>query len=377
MHITTASSKSRISGYFVDAMELGKVGAVPASSPPRAGHDTHVFTTRNQRTDAFRCYGLIAVICIHTGPFLDSNAPSALGILINQLSRFAVPMFFVLSGYFWADGIQRAGAEPLSFSLKSARRLLHVWLFWNAVYGFALLAGQDALPTVESLRGDFMAALSAGRLMEGTSEHLWFFFSLAQAVLIAGLALRLRVPKIVCLLAVAALYAVCLSGGAYSGTPLGNAMPFNTRNLIFISVPYFAIGAALHSVTLGHAVLARCLVGGGAVLHIAEAAWLYTAFSVPGIDILLGTIPFAVGMSMLALRPDDRPSRFYAIAAHIGRYGLGIYAGQILFLQPLRRAMESAPLGVQAVLLPLAVLTLSYSLARAMSQVPLLKQYVT
>jgi surface polysaccharide O-acyltransferase-like enzyme len=329
---------------------------------------------RNMRTDAFRLYGMFAVICIHTGPFLDGNAPGALGILINQLSRFAVPMFFILSGYFWIDGIQRTRTDPLSFSMKSARRLLQLWLFWNAVYGFALWAGKG-FPTVDSMRDSFLAALSAGKWMEGTSEHLWFFFSLAQAVLIAGLALRLRIPKTVCVLVVASLYAACLAGGAYAGTPFGMAFPFNTRNLVFISVPYFAIGAALHSATMNNVVLARCLVGGGAVLHIAEAVWLHTAYSVQAIDILLGTIPFAVGVSMLALRPDDLLSRVRA-AARVGRYGLGIYAGHMLFLEPLRRASDSLPLSFRSTLLPLAVLLASYAFARFMSQFRPLKQYV-
>jgi surface polysaccharide O-acyltransferase-like enzyme len=59
---------------------------------------------RNERVDAFRVLAIIAVIIIHTQPFehQDFSSDEHLGVaaILNQASRFAVPVFFAMSGYF-------------------------------------------------------------------------------------------------------------------------------------------------------------------------------------------------------------------------------------------------------------------------------------
>ena len=70
---------------------------------------------RSNSVDTARLFAIAAVIMIHTQPF--SGAAASLRIysypylLVNQLARFAVPMFFVLAGYFW--GLKIRGGHSM------------------------------------------------------------------------------------------------------------------------------------------------------------------------------------------------------------------------------------------------------------------------
>lgn len=56
--------------------------------------------SRIESVDIFRLIAIVAVITIHTSPFradviIESEAYKYLDVIFNQLSRFAVPFFFV------------------------------------------------------------------------------------------------------------------------------------------------------------------------------------------------------------------------------------------------------------------------------------------
>jgi surface polysaccharide O-acyltransferase-like enzyme len=64
-----------------------------------------VNSKRVESADAMRVIAMLAIIHIHSplkwgtkGMSLDSVAN------LDQLARFAVPFFFIISGYFWAAG---------------------------------------------------------------------------------------------------------------------------------------------------------------------------------------------------------------------------------------------------------------------------------
>lgn len=65
-----------------------------------------------------RIVAIIAILLMHCQVamhYAEINGEPWLGFFINQISRFAVPLFFIISGYFIADKLQRA---PLA-TLKS------------------------------------------------------------------------------------------------------------------------------------------------------------------------------------------------------------------------------------------------------------------
>ena len=84
---------------------------------------------RSAPADAARLAAAFFVVLIH------SSGIEGAGILWNALSRFGVPVFVILSGYFTLD--RPRGAREL---LRRSARLLAIMLCWSVIYYAWLLA---------------------------------------------------------------------------------------------------------------------------------------------------------------------------------------------------------------------------------------------
>lgn len=153
-----------------------------------------ILVNRIKSVDSIRLIAIIAVIAIHTTPFrcsgCDSDLYYRLSIFIDQTARFAVPFFFVVSGYFWVVKIN-AGADIFKTTTKMLSRIITVFLAWSVIYliPFNTIAdhGIDALWSTEQAN---LAVLKLVQnpfnfFLEGTKAHLWFLNSLAFSLLIS------------------------------------------------------------------------------------------------------------------------------------------------------------------------------------------------
>jgi surface polysaccharide O-acyltransferase-like enzyme len=195
-------------------------------------------------------------------------------------------------------------------------------LFWCAIYAL-----EAPRAFVSLLRSEPVALL-----FEGTRVHLWFLVSLLLAVCMFALWVRRRGIRSFLVLG-AILYAIGLLAGAYKVTPIGFDIHFQTRNGIFFTTLYFAIGVAFFRkeprvstrISLG-------LVFGGLALFCIEAALInrISGVSPASLDYLVGSVPFGVGVALLALaQPASSIDR---LVAPLGRYALGVYASHMLFV---------------------------------------------
>jgi len=75
---------------------------------------------RIKSVDVIRLLAITAVIVIHTSTFknIPGDLYENLFIILNQLSRFAVPFFFVIAGYFWGKKI-RSGDSVTQVSIAA------------------------------------------------------------------------------------------------------------------------------------------------------------------------------------------------------------------------------------------------------------------
>ena len=183
---------------------------------------------RIQSVDVIRVVAIIAVIVIHVVPFTDQ--PNRIGgewnaaTVVNQLARFAVPFFFIVSGYLWAQKIEdERNVYPLT--ARMAKRILLLFAVWCAIY----LLPMDVVSTFEigqfgwvrqcyrNIREIFRSPFIT--VFEGTKWHLWFLPALLCALIITAFLVRHRQQRLLVVLAIL-LYAVGLAGKAYSNTPL-------------------------------------------------------------------------------------------------------------------------------------------------------------
>lgn len=300
---------------------------------------------RIRSVDTFRVLAIVAVIALHTA---RHDGPRAVGYgwdlptLLDQLERFAVPLFFIVSGYFWAQPVSDPRQQWLR-SVRVGRRVLFIYVCWALVY--AAVAAIEAVWTdglraalhqlVDAWRGDRLGLQRV--LLEGVTAHLWFLPALACAVLLSGALLARRLRWTLIALAVV-LYAVGLIGKAYAPTPIGWLTPYNLRDGPFFSLVFFVTGIELRRWRLPATPWPGLLLALiGLALQMAEVRWLHRHFGATLVqDYVASTWLYGLGAGLMAL--SDAPALRLPVLASLGPQVLGIYASHYLFvefLQPL------------------------------------------
>jgi surface polysaccharide O-acyltransferase-like enzyme len=329
-----------------------------------------------------RVAGCVAVIIIHATPF---NRGGGLGqawnaaTVANQLARFAVPAFFVLSGYFWAHRTPTPRAVR-AVTVPMVGRLLLLFAAWSVVYGLPFDGGlfthdvPHAYVDQLARNARWIASHPGTVLLQGTNGHLWFLPALASAITVAAL-LRGALPAPVAhrAMAVVALvaWAVALLAGPYARTRWGLHLPFNPRNGPAFALPCVVAGGLLARGTPSArwVAMGAALLVGGAWLSAAELSWLREAHRVRLTqDYVAGTLAVGVGAAMVALA-NPRWLHGARVAA-LGPAVLGIYLVHPMMvdlLQPATRRLP--PLPGDAALLA-AVFLLSLGATRLLQRHP-------
>ncbi len=119
--------------------------------------------------DILRAISILAVICIHTTTrtmeTVNLYLPKVpVAIFLNQISRFAVPMFFLISG-FVLELSHKDGLGYFGYLKKRLGKILIPYVFWSAIYYFFIYTRHGV---------SFWQALAGGN----SSYQLYFIPSL-------------------------------------------------------------------------------------------------------------------------------------------------------------------------------------------------------
>jgi surface polysaccharide O-acyltransferase-like enzyme len=324
---------------------------------------------RNNSVDTVRLIAITAVIVIHTRPFAymenGNELYDYLFLILNQSARFAIPFFFVISGYYWGTKIRR-GDSLLEVSARMLIKLALVFCVWSLFYliphDVAVLARSSVTDIVQ---GSYARLLRLSQdpvtlVMQGTKDHLWFLPALAYALVITSTMLFARLPVLLLVVAIT-LYLFGLAAKAYAWTPVGiDLFGFNTRNGPFFSTIFFVSGYFLSARTPAPAWFKAGLLlfALGLLLHFAEISFLWQAFHISPVnhDYVLGTYLMGLGAAVVAL--SNHGSLNSSTAGSIGKLTLGIYAIHVLFIEMAAPyTPHSSP--VMEFVYPIAVLALS------------------
>ena len=335
----------------------------------------------------FVLLAILAVIAIHTIPFQshahnDSTLNTALYFGINQAARFAVPFFFIISGFFWAKKVLN-GSKLTSTSLTMTKRIVLILLAWNVFYLLPYnLAGfyeHGILGPVKLAYWKVTGFIEDPHyfLLQGSRVHLWFLISLIIALVISTAFVYFNKP--ILLLGIAfVLYCLGVLAKAYSDTPLGLSLDFNTRNGPFFSTLFFVLGYFLAQYQPNH----RWLYFGTAIFFaglILQASEVYLIWKIYGSsleqDYVFGTILIGLGATIAAL--SNHPIIQIPSLAKIGAMTLGVYAVHFVFvdwLKPLDQYLNHAVWEIGYVVL---VFVLSITTVWIIAQHPFGKRIVT
>jgi surface polysaccharide O-acyltransferase-like enzyme len=277
--------------------------------------------------ELLRVVAMFAILSMHCQMMLTywqfDGVPVA-GYLLNQLTRFAVPCFFLISGYLIQPKLSQAPRKTL---IAYSKPLLRVFIVWSIIclvmpFNLGIVMTEGYLAERLGYWGWLMQN-PLNTLLEGGLVHLWFIPALIFAVAI--IALFVAIKRVNWLLPVAgALYIYGVLGGSYLElTDIWT--PWFTRNGPFFSTLLVVLGYYIRMKNIRfHSKIALMIAILGMVMHFSEAAWL-TQFAIPFNvhDFLFGTVIWGTGLFLWALsKPHvgDKPWILNSASLVLGIY---------------------------------------------------------
>lgn len=270
-------------------------------------------------------------------------------VLLDPLMRVSVPLFFMISGYFYADVCAKGG------QVRQIRKIVRLFLssllfyfLWETLR--SLHAGELASYLTGFVSIKFWIKFFCFNSTAGMGYHLWYLQAVAYVLIILALTGRkLDRKKLYPLIP---LLLVCnLLLGMYSNLLTGRILSvFYSRNFLFSALPFFLLGDFLrqHKFTAKNWVLIAALCFFTAVSYL-EYALLRHANYLVNKDCSLGTVFQAICIFVLVVNNEHRFSgKFLQKMAAASALTTGIYILHPMVIQILEAA--TAPIAWLAAL---------------------------
>ncbi|MDQ0218776.1 acyltransferase [Peribacillus cavernae] len=194
---------------------------------------------RNYAIDFIKFFAIFAVVVIHTIP-----KDSLIGLFVlDNFSRFAVPFFFVASGYLFGLKIID-NKESLAYFKKYVIKILKIyvcWLVFYTIYDVLIIYKNGSGVQRELMKYfDEFTLLNLLYYGEGTSGyHLWFLTSLIWSIITLYVFFRIKKINILFIVSLV-LNLIGLFGQSYS---MFYKLPISsTRDTLFFGLFYTALG---------------------------------------------------------------------------------------------------------------------------------------
>lgn len=192
-----------------------------------------------------RTLDMVKAICAYAVVLLHVHFPENAGIIANVLARFAVPVFFMVSGYFCFRGDDtefiRTG-KKIRHVLKLMLVAFPVCCLWELIQNYIDGASQkewlEALVSGEHIR-QFLLYNNSSQV----KWHLWFLPALLYCYLLFALAARFRICKQAYVL-IPVLLLIHFGMEEFSTFlfPEKHFRVMQFRNYLFTGFPFFMLG---------------------------------------------------------------------------------------------------------------------------------------
>lgn len=282
---------------------------------------------RNETLDTLKGFACLAVVILHC-PF-----PTKIGSILTIYTRFAVPLFFIISGYFCRFSVSSSDFTKLKKKMSHVLHILAIGLLLYGIGGVCINGGLLAggITEIEVLDWVFFNAVPKNIFPYG--GHLWFLFALLYCYpmyyllnkLFKGSHYLYTIAGV--LIIFRYVYAVLIENSIIPGKEC-----FYT-NTWLVGLPFFVIGVCIREMSLLEEISASMkykvlfFVGGG-ISTFVEWNLFGGAHA-----LFLGTLMILVAMMSYALNHETCDNRFLRIFCIIGnRYSLTIYVVHMAYL---------------------------------------------
>ena len=279
---------------------------------------------KNNAIESVRFIAALAIVFLHYC-YLNGFAHD----FVNQTTRFAVPFFFTVSGYFLAQKLKSNDVN--SVYLKQLKKITILYLGWQIIYfmypndvDFNTFGAIDAYKMkFQNLIGSSIEYI----FFDGFSFHLWFLFSLMLTIILFMMVKTKHIKALLILSVILYVFGVLVR--AYGQTPIGIPHEFNPRNYVFFSCLPFFLGAYMSLKSIKLSLLnAYLLAIVGFAIHYIEAYFLKTYYQTELLDFGFSTFLMGIGIFQLTLHEPKFLS--YPRLANLGKLAFGIYCSHVL-----------------------------------------------
>ena len=295
--------------------------------------------------DILKCLAAIAVVEIHKPLEIQRGAELVI------LCRFAVPVFFMITGFFYPETVARKR------ELKQLGKIFTITIGANLFY--LLWKILLAVETGENIKGALLARFEE-RVPEDfvlwnlspLSPHLWYLQALLYVLIIAFIVEHLGLQKLAYLL-IPVLLVGNLIKGNYSLLLLGKdyCHVYYARNFLYCGLPFFWLGcwfgsrkeALLSFLDKNKLAVLLCGVPFFWNLALLEQKWLEKRNALGTQEEYAGTIFLAICIFLLfvGLQNFYRENAFTSMLAKVGKdYSMLIYVLHYAVLQALSRCFK-------------------------------------
>lgn len=201
--------------------------------------------------DTLRSIAIFCVVITHTSPFLGyGNYGNYINFVIDTIGQFAVPFFFMTSGYFLAKTLTPDTA--LSSLQRTIPKLGSMYLFGILCFfpvlvvqnvGDSLIHGGDVTSAVISRIADGLSPIGFLYYGDSFAEPLWFLTALIFSLCIISLFAAYKKENYL-LPTAAVFHFVALLTENY---PTILDLPIQIRDALFFGLFYVALGYHLRS----------------------------------------------------------------------------------------------------------------------------------
>jgi surface polysaccharide O-acyltransferase-like enzyme len=336
-------------------------------------------TQRNNAIESIRYIAAFAVICIHYFYAKDKT----LTLVVNQWARFAVPFFFIVSGYFLGEKLKKDDKVIVYWTF--IKKILILYFAWQLIYFLnPSHHGEIYIRGFIKAYGDKLQKVTnqgwVYTLFNGWAQHLWFFYSLAQT---AALFMLFRLKRIYWFVGISfILYLIGALTKAYVKTSIGIPVTdlglpkgFNTNNLIFFSAFPFSLGILWSAKNLRVGLIGSFIILIlGYALHFTEVWYLGTLKYHQRID--YGFSTFLVGLGVFLVAHNRFKLLEFKYLANLGKFSLGIYAMHIIVAGYLYEFIFIHYKTYAFITIPITTLIVSTLVTWILSKIPLVNKLV-
>lgn len=273
-----------------------------------------------------RCFDLIKGIACIAVVFMHCEFPGMFGTLVQAVTRWSVPLFFAVSGYFF----RRETAEDCRRKAIHIIRITTAAVIFYIIFGilYHLLAGDLADHTASELTPTNIFAFVIFNSPIFINGHIWFLFALIYVYAAVAVMIKLRLyPKLEKPLCIGLLimHFVLAYGFYLAGHTLQGGF---YRNWLFEGLPFFFAGNLFYKAAADRdetqrermKIPAFIFIIGGLALSIAERLMIGRDFSVhiSSVIVLAGLMLFAQrGKEPKGTQPLIRLGEVYSLYVYI------------------------------------------------------------